>query len=104
MFSPSAMSRSMAGMPAGVAGTLIIRLGRSTLPQRSLAAAIVASVSSARSGATSRLMKPSPPPVLSWTAPRVSAALRMSATASSTKRSSAEVTPALTSSRSCASY
>ena len=42
-----------AGTPAGVPGILIIRLGRSTMPQYRRAASIVPSVSSARSGSTS---------------------------------------------------
>ena len=55
------ISWRMAGRPANVAGTLIIRLGRLTAACRRRASAIVASVSCARVGATSRLTKPSCP-------------------------------------------
>ena len=50
---PSYSACSIAGRPSSVPGILIIRLGRSTRPQYSLAWAIVLSVSKARSGSTS---------------------------------------------------
>ena len=48
MFSPRPISWRMAGMPAGVAGTFTIRLGRSTAAHSRSASAMVASVSLAR--------------------------------------------------------
>ena len=45
----------MAGRPAGVAGTLIITLGRATVLHSRRASSSVPAVSLARSGATSRL-------------------------------------------------
>jgi hypothetical protein len=50
---PSVSSARMAGTPAGVAGTLIITLGRPTAFQSRRASSIVPCVSFARSGATS---------------------------------------------------
>jgi hypothetical protein len=60
---PSAVSVSIAGIPAGVAGTLIITFGRPTSFFSRRASAIVPAVSFARCGETSRLTKPSAPPV-----------------------------------------
>ena len=58
---PRAVSSSMAGIPASVAGTLIIAFGRSMRPHSMIAWSIVAWVSSARSGVHSNEMKPSRP-------------------------------------------
>ena len=54
----------IAGKPSIVAGTFIITLGRSTIDQSSLPAAIVPSVSRASRGSTSMLTRPSKPLVL----------------------------------------
>ena len=62
---PRAVSSSIAGMPAAVAGTLIITLGRARRSQSSSACSMVAAVSSARSGVHSNEMKPSRPPLAS---------------------------------------
>ena len=48
MFSPRPISSRIAGMPAGVAGTFTIRLGRFTAAQSRNASATVASVSLAK--------------------------------------------------------
>jgi hypothetical protein len=58
---PSAMTASIAGMPASVAGILTKMFGRSRRFQSSRARAMVASVSLARLGSTSMLAKPSAP-------------------------------------------
>ena len=58
---PSAISSSIAGMPAGVAGTLIITFGSASAFQRRRASATVAAVSSASEAGTSKLTKPSAP-------------------------------------------
>ncbi len=52
---PSPMSVLMAGTPAGVAGTLIITLGRSSVAKSRRASSTVPSVSWASVGLTSRL-------------------------------------------------
>ena len=52
---PSLMSCLMAGMPAGVAGTLIMTFGRDTVCHSRRASAMVPAVSWARYGETSRL-------------------------------------------------
>ncbi len=82
MLTPSAISARIAGMPAGVAGTLIIRLGRSTISQSRMASEIVVSVCWASRGDTSRLTNPSRRCVRSYTGRRTSAASWMSRTAS----------------------
>ena len=56
MLIPSAISVSMAGMPSGVAGTLIMMLGRLSAANKRRASAIVPLVSRASVGLTSRLM------------------------------------------------
>ena len=63
MLRPRLINSSIAGTPSGVPGTLIITLGRARRSKRLTASLIVASVSRAKSGETSRLAKPSPPPV-----------------------------------------
>ncbi len=65
MLMPAAMLSSMAGMPSGVAGILIMTFGRPSRAKRRFAAAAVPAVSRARMGETSRLQKPSPPLYLS---------------------------------------
>ncbi len=62
---PSPSASVIAGAPSVVAGILISRLGRSTSDHSSRAAAMVASVSKARSGATSIDTRPSTPSVAS---------------------------------------
>ena len=59
MLTPRRVSSSIAGNPASVPGTLIITFGRSSRGHRSRACAIVASVSSARSGVHSNDISPS---------------------------------------------
>ena len=54
MFMPSNSACSIAGMPASVAGILIIRFGRSTSSQYMWACSSVPSVSCASRGATSQ--------------------------------------------------
>ena len=54
MFIPSNSADSIAGMPSGVAGILIIRFGRSTRSQYMWACSSVPSVSCASRGATSQ--------------------------------------------------
>ena len=77
----------IAGMPSGVAGTLIITLGRSSARNSRRAALIVPLVSCARCGLTSSEAKPSAPSVLSKMGSSRSAAARMSSTASPSNRS-----------------
>ena len=60
-FAPAAITSSSAAAPAGVAGILIMALGRSRAFHRRSASDTVVSRSSAMSGLTSRLTKPSPP-------------------------------------------
>ncbi len=62
MLRPSAVIASIAGMPSGVAGIFTSRLGWVMRSCRSRAAAMVALVSRASSGATSMDTKPSVPP------------------------------------------
>ena len=61
MFTPRRVSSSIAGSPAAVPGTLIITFGWASRCHRVMACAIVASVSSARSGVHSNEMNPSRP-------------------------------------------
>ena len=68
----------MAGAPSVVAGILMNRLGRSTSFHSSFAEANVASVSKARSGATSMDTRPSTPLVASKTGRMTSQAFRTS--------------------------
>ena len=58
---PSAVSSSIAGSPSSVAGTLISKLGRSTIFASSSPRFTVAAVSYASSGSTSMLTRPSAP-------------------------------------------
>jgi hypothetical protein len=58
---PAAIVLVIAGSPSTVAGILMKRFGRSTSHQRCAASAAVASVSWARSGATSSDTRPSRP-------------------------------------------
>ena len=62
---PRAVSSSIAGTPACVAGTLIITFGRASRSQSSTACATVPAVSSARSGVHSKETNPSRPPLAS---------------------------------------
>src|SRR4051812_39220428 len=103
-FTPRAVSSSMAGSPASVAGTLIITLGRSSRPHRSSACAIVPSVSSARSGVHSNDTKPSPPSVSSYAPRSRPAAARMSSRPSVKNSSWGPRTPRECASRSWSSY
>ena len=82
MFLPSYVISSIAGKPSSVPGILIMRFGRSTRSQYSRACSIVRWVSKARSGSTSKEMKPSWPSVSSCTGRRTSAASWMSTMAS----------------------
>ena len=79
---PSEMSARKAGIPSGVAGTLIIALGLSSAANSRRASETVPAVSRARCGLTSSDAKPSAPPVESYTGRRMSAAARMSSIAS----------------------
>ena len=58
---PAPITAVIAGRPAFVAGTLIMRFGRSTSAHSSFACAIVPSVSCARRGSTSSDTRPSTP-------------------------------------------
>ncbi len=87
---PDPSKSSMAGIPSGVAGTLISRLGRLTAAQRRRASTKVPAVSWARRGETSRLTKPSLPSVRSKTERRTSAARVTSSTARRSYSSAAE--------------
>ena len=64
-FTPRAVSSSIAGIPASVAGTLIITLGRASRDHSVVACSIVPAVSLARSGVHSTDTKPSGPPLAS---------------------------------------
>ena len=75
---PEAIISSTAGSPSFVPGILIITFGRPTASNSSRTRAIVAFVSPARSGSTSRDTYPSAPLVASYTGRRTSAADRMS--------------------------
>lgn len=81
MLIPDAISVRIAGMPAGVAGTLIIRFGRPTAAWSRFASATVPAVSCASFGDTSSEMNPSRPPDASNTPRSTSAPRRMSSTA-----------------------
>ena len=59
---PCAVSARIAGIPSGVAGTLIMTLGRPTRCARRSPSATVCSVSAASSGSTSSETRPSTPP------------------------------------------
>jgi hypothetical protein len=87
---PSASTRVIAGRPSGVAGILIIRLGRSTVFHRSTASVTVASVSWALPGSTSSETRPSLPPVDCHTLRNTSQARRTSSVVSSRIASSTE--------------
>ena len=79
---PRAVRARIAGMPSGVAGTLIITFGRPTSAARRRPSATVLSVAVASSGSTSSEMRPSTPP-LSWNSGSIrSQAPRMSSIAS----------------------
>ena len=78
MLMPSPSASVIAGAPSVVAGILTNRFSRSTSFHSSLAEARVASVSKARSGATSMETRPSTPLVASNTGFRTSQALRTS--------------------------
>src|SRR5271157_5944905 len=65
IFRPEAISSSIAGSPAAVPGTLIITFGRFSRENSFLASSMVALVSLANSGETSRLTNPSPPSLAS---------------------------------------
>ena len=75
---PEAIVSSTAGSPSFVPGILIITFGRPTASNSSRARAIVAFVSRARSGSTSRDTYPSSPFAASYTGRSTSAAARMS--------------------------
>ena len=91
---PAKMASSMAGMPSGVPGILMNRLGRPARACSSLATASVVLVSRASSGDTSSDTKPSTPSVRSYTGRKRSAARVMSSSASSKKSASPDL-PAL---------
>jgi hypothetical protein len=65
MLKPLVINAAIAGMPSAVAGIFTSRLGRAMRSCNRVAAAIVASVSRANSGATSIDTKPSLPCELS---------------------------------------
>ena len=88
---PLATVSAIAGMPAIVAGILIMRLGRSTASQMRRAAAIVPAVSFAKRGDTSRLTNPSDPARASKVGRSWSAASRISATATCSKTASGSI-------------
>ena len=75
----------MAGTPAAVAGILMKTLGRASSSNRRRVSRVVASVSSAMSGGTSKEMRPSTPSDRSQTGSISAAAARMSSRASSSK-------------------
>ncbi len=100
---PSARVSLMAGAPSVVAGILMNRLGRSTSCHSSLAEAKVASVSNARSGATSIETRPSTPLVASKTGFSTSQALRTSVVVSA-KTVLSTSAPSAASSRTWSSY
>ena len=83
MLRPSAIIAWMAGTPSVVAGILTKRLGSSMRAWSWRAAAIVAGVSRASSGATSTDTNPSAPPLASKTGRRTARASVMSVTTSS---------------------
>ncbi len=83
MLRPSAIIASMAGTPSAVAGIFTNRLGSSIRVWSWRAAAIVAAVSWASSGATSTDTNPSVPPLASNTGRRTARASMMSVTTSS---------------------
>ena len=83
MLRPSAIIAWMAGTPSAVAGIFTKRLGSSMRAWSRRAAAIVAGVSRASSGATSTDTKPSVPPLASKTGRRTASASVMSVTTSS---------------------
>jgi hypothetical protein len=80
---PAASVSVIAGKPSGVAGILIMTLGRCSRSQNSLACATVASVSCARFGETSTDTKPSAPRNESYVGRNRSAACAMSVSTSS---------------------
>ena len=96
---PADSTSVIAGIPAGVAGILIITLGRPSRCHSSSACAIVASVSCARFGETSTDTKPSAPSSSSYIGRNRSAACAMSVSTSSQYASSVDF-PLPTSSRS----
>ena len=100
---PSPITAVIAGSPARVAGILISRLGRSTIFHRSLAWAMVASVSRARPGSTSIETRPSTPWVAAEVAASTSQALRTSSVVRALIASSTEESRAA-SSAICSSY
>jgi hypothetical protein len=66
MFTPRRVSSSIAGSLAAVPGTLIITFGWASRCHRLIAWAIVAPVTSARSGVHSNEMNPPLPPMSSY--------------------------------------
>jgi hypothetical protein len=76
MLIPSAISSSIAGMPAGVPGTLTKRFGRLTSFQSRLASMMLAAVSCDIAGGSSRLTNPSRPFPF-WNRPARRSAVRM---------------------------
>jgi hypothetical protein len=80
MLRPSAIIAWMAGTPSAVAGILTNRFGWSMRWCSRRAAAMVASVSWASSGATSTDTKPSPPPLASKVGRSTPSAPAMSST------------------------
>jgi hypothetical protein len=62
---PAAIEVRMAGTPAAVAGILMNTFGRASSSNSRRVSRMVASVSSAMSGGTSKEMRPSTPPVRS---------------------------------------
>ena len=83
---PSASKALTAGRPSGVAGTLIITLGRATSRCRRMPSSMVAAVSWASLGLTSMLTRPSRPPVRRATSASRSHAIWMSSTAIDSNR------------------
>jgi len=99
-FTPRRVSSSIAGRPAAVPGTLIITFGWASRCHRSVAWAIVACVSSARSGVHSNEMNPSVPRLCSWAGRSSRAAARMSSSASEKNSSRGSRSPPAASCRS----
>ena len=99
---PSASVSVIAGAPAVVAGILMKRFSRSTSAHRARADASVASVSWARSGATSIETRPSTPPEASYAGRMTSHASRTSVVVSA-KTVSSTPEPSAARARTCSS-
>ena len=91
MLRPSLIIWRMAGTPSAVAGIFTNRLGASIRPCSARAASMLASVSWASAGATSRDTNPSVPPLDSYSGRNTASALVMSSMTSSQYASSTDI-------------